>query len=146
MGIKDKLKSKRFRGTFHSNWYCKDANVTIVIEEGEDQTPTTFSTQRMARPTVRPNSCVIENEPLSASERSLEIEAAAHPSPHNGRKNAASFISSHRYKHTLRHSGLLSTHISFSGKLSLDNDLSSKKRFACLPRVKCFNYDWMIEL
>ena len=118
----------------------------MIIEEGEGQTPSAFSTQRMPRPTARPNPYEIENEPLSASKRNLEIEIAAHPSPPKGHTDAASFISSHRYKQTSRHSGLLSTHINFSGKVPLDNDLSSKKKFACLPRVKLFNCGWVNEL
>ena len=66
--------------------------MTIVTEGGDYETPTTLSTRSLARPGGRPNPCEVENEPLSASGRSLEIETAAHPSPHKGHTDAESFF------------------------------------------------------
>ena len=85
----------------------------------------------MARPSGRSNPCEVENETLCASERSSEIETAARPSPQKRNTDAESFLLINIS--ILRDIRVMSsTHINCSGKLSQDNNLSSKKRI-CLP-------------
>ena len=142
MGNKDNAKRKRS----HKRAFCGNRfRRTNLSSEDQDQAPLTSTPSSLFRPSSSSSSPneVADNFP-SATAKKLKLDTPTCFSPQKRNTDAEAYllINMSILQDILNLVGMC---IKCSGKLSIENDLSLKKGFACLIRIKCSDCNWMHE-
>lgn len=138
MGNKDNSKRKRsHKRAFRGNQFNRDDGCS----NERDQTPLSSTPSSLPRPSC--SNDVADNFPSGTAKKlKLDTPACLSPQKRNTDAEAYLFINMSILQDIFN---LIGVCIQCSGKLLIENDLSSKKGFACLMRIRCSECGWVHE-